>query len=41
VRDTFGARLASARDVTDVRWPVSAQEAAQGSGRIMYSATVR
>jgi hypothetical protein len=40
-RDSYGLRLASPEDVTNVRWPVSAQEAAQGSGRITYSAVVR
>ena len=41
VRDRYGTRLASMEDVTEVRWPVSAREAALGSGRITYSATVR
>ena len=41
VRDRSGARLASLQDVTDLRWPISPREAAQGSGRITYSATVR
>jgi hypothetical protein len=41
MRDAYGARLAMTRDVTDVRWPVSAREAALGSGRITYSAVVR
>lgn len=41
VRDAYGLRLASAEDVTNVRWPVTANEAAQGNGRITYSAIVR
>lgn len=41
VRDGYGTRLASDEDVTDVRWPVSAREAALGNGRITYSAVVR
>jgi hypothetical protein len=41
VRDGYGIRLASDEDVTNVRWPISAREAAQGSGRITYSAAVR
>ena len=39
--DADGIRLASPEDVTNVRWPISASEAAQGSGRITYSAIVR
>lgn len=41
IRDGYGVRLASPQDVTNVRWPVSAREAARGSGRITYSAVVR
>jgi hypothetical protein len=41
LRDAYGARLASPEDVTDVRWAVSAREAALGGGRITYSAMVR
>jgi hypothetical protein len=36
-----GARLATPEDVTHVRWRVSAELAARGSGRIAYSAIVR
>lgn len=38
---TVGARLATAEDVTHVRWHVAAKQAAQGQGRIAYSAIVR
>lgn len=41
VHDGYGVRLASPADITDVRWPISAREAAQGSGLITYSAVVR
>lgn len=41
IRDGYGMRLAAPEDVTNVRWPVSAREAAQGNGRITYSAIVR
>ena len=37
----FGARMATPEDVTQVRWHVAAEEAAQGSGEITYSAIVR
>jgi hypothetical protein len=40
-RDARGLRIASPQDVTNVRWPVSAHEAARGSGRITYSVVVR
>ena len=36
-----GGRLATAEDVTHVRWKVQAQEAARGTGQITYSAIVR
>ena len=36
-----GARMATPEDVTQVRWHVAAEEAAQGSGEITYSAIVR
>lgn len=36
-----GSRIATAEDVTHVRWRVAPHEAAQGSGRIAYSAIVR
>lgn len=36
-----GARLATAEDVTHVRWKVDPRRAALGSGRIAYSAIVR
>ena len=36
-----GARMATPEDVTQVRWHVPAEEAAQGSGEITYSAIVR
>jgi hypothetical protein len=38
---TIGTRLATAEDVTHVRWHVAARQAAQGQGRIAYSAIVR
>jgi len=38
---TVGGRLATAEDVTHVRWHVPPQQAAQGQGRIAYSAIVR
>ena len=41
MRDREGVRLVSPDDVTDVRWSISPREAAQGSGRITYSAIVR
>lgn len=41
IRDGGALRLASPADVTHVRWQVSPREAAQGSGRIAYSAVVR
>ncbi len=37
----IGKRLAVAEDVTHVRWRVTAARAANGSGRIAYSAVVR
>lgn len=36
-----GSRLATAEDVTHVRWHIASQQAAQRSGRIAYSAIVR
>ena len=36
-----GGRLATPEDVTHVRWHISANEAARGSGEITYSAIVR
>lgn len=36
-----GARLATAEDVTHVRWRVAPSQSALGSGRIAYSAIVR
>ena len=36
-----GSRLATAEDVTHVRWKVPASEAARGTGQITYSAIVR
>jgi len=41
VREGGTIRLASAADVTHVRWQISSRESAQGSGRIAYSAIVR
>jgi hypothetical protein len=41
IRDDGDIRLAAAADVTHVRWRISRSEAAQGSGRIAYSAVVR
>jgi len=41
VREGTTMRLASAADVTHVRWQVSSREASLGSGRITYSAVVR
>ncbi len=41
VREGSATRLASAADVTHVRWQVSSREASRGSGRITYSAVVR
>ena len=41
IRDAGGVRLASPEDVTDLRWHVSGREAAQGKGRVTYSAIVR
>ncbi len=37
----MGSRMATPEDVTHVRWHVAATRAAQGSGRIAYSALVR
>lgn len=37
----LGTRLATAEDVTHVRWKVAPGEAARGSGQITYSAIVR
>ncbi len=37
----IGARLASAEDVTHVRWRVPASSASRGQGRIAYSGIVR
>ena len=37
----IGTSLASANDVTHVRWRIAPVEAANGSGRIAYSAIVR
>jgi hypothetical protein len=36
-----GTRMATAEDVTHVRWRVAPQEAARGQGRIAYAAIVR
>jgi hypothetical protein len=41
IREGRGTRLASAADVTHVRWQVSSRDASRGSGRITYSAVVR
>lgn len=41
IRDQAGKRLASAEDVTHLRWRISARRAARGSGRVTYSAIVR
>lgn len=38
---TVGARLATAEDVTHVRWHVAPRQAAIGQGRIAYSGIVR
>lgn len=38
---TVGSRLATAEDVTHVRWHVDPRQAALGQGRIAYSAIVR
>lgn len=40
-RMRVGTRIATPEDVTNVRWRISAQEAARGSGEIAYSAIVR
>ena len=37
----IGARLATAEDVTHVRWRISADQAQNGAGRIAYSGFVR
>lgn len=37
----LGNRFATAEDVTHVRWKVAPAQAAQGAGRIAYSAIVR
>ena len=37
----IGGRMATAEDVTHVRWKVPANEAARGAGQITYSAIVR
>lgn len=37
----LGTRLATAEDVTHVRWHVAPNQAARGHGRIAYSAIVR
>lgn len=37
----IGSRFATPEDVTHVRWHISANEAAKGSGEIAYSAIVR
>lgn len=41
IHDEWGTRLASPQDATHVRWQISSAEAAQGSGRVTYSALVR
>ena len=41
IRENGQSRLASASDVTHVRWRISSREAARGSGRIAFSAIVR
>lgn len=41
IREGGETRLASAADVTHVRWRITSREAAQGTGRIAYSAFVR
>lgn len=38
---SIGVRLATTEDVTHVRWHVDPRQAAQGQGRIAYSAIVR
>ena len=38
---TMGSRLATAEDVTHVRWHVAPVQAARGQGRIAYSGIVR
>lgn len=37
----IGRRLATPEDVTNLRWPVSSRRAANGTGRLSYSALVR
>ena len=39
--DRFGRRVASAADVTHLRWRIPVSEATRGRGSIAYSATVR
>ena len=39
--DRYGERLASAEDVTHLRWSISARMAKRGSGQVSYSAIVR
>lgn len=41
IREGGATRLAAPADVTHVRWRISSREAAQGRGRIAYSAVVR
>jgi len=41
IREGATTRLASAGDVTHVRWRISRREAVRGSGLITYSAVVR
>jgi hypothetical protein len=41
IREGRAMRLASAADVTHVRWQISSRDASRGNGRITYSAVVR
>lgn len=41
IRDANGLRFATPEDATHVRWRIPARIAAQGAGRIAYSAIVR
>ena len=41
IREAGGKRRASPEDVTHLRWRITAQQAARGSGQLTYSAIVR
>ncbi|HZF44833.1 MAG TPA: hypothetical protein VEZ26_00745 [Sphingomonadaceae bacterium] len=39
--DSYGSRLATAEDVTHLRWRINPNDARRGTGRVTYSAIVR